>query len=199
MRKLNLTVAAGLLSLALLAIPLSAQQTPDASLAKPATLDPNYVIGPQDVLDISVWKEPELSRTVPVRPDGKISLPLVRDIQASGLTPGQLAEQITTSLNKFLTNPQVTVIVGQINSQRIYLLGEVPRPGTFSLLPGMTVLQAIANAGGISPFAKSKKIYVLRKENGKEQKFLFNYKDAIQGNRPEQNLELKAGDTIVVP
>src|SRR5438552_8471545 len=136
----------------------------------PVPSDPNYVIGPQDVLDISVWKEPDLSRSVPVRPDGKISLPLLNDVQAAGLTPSQLTVQITAGLNKFMNNPQVTVIVSQINSQRIYLLGEVARPGAFALLPGMTVLQALSDAGGLSPFANAKKIYVIREQNGKRDK-----------------------------
>ena len=166
---------------------------------KPLTDDPNYLIGAQDVLDISVWKEPDLSRSVPVRPDGKISLPLLNDVQAAGLTPSQLTVQITAGLNKFMNNPQVTVIVSQINSQRIYLLGEVARPGAFALLPGMTVLQALSDAGGLSPFANAKKIYVIREQNGKRDKLLFNYKEVLAGKRPEQNVDLKAGDTIVVP
>ena len=115
--------------------------------------DPNYVIGGQDVLDISVWKEAELTRTVPVRPDGKISLPLLNDVQAAGLTPTQLAAQITESLKKFVTNPQVTVIVTQINSQRIYILGEVNRAGAYPLLPNMTILQGLSSAGGFTQFA----------------------------------------------
>lgn len=166
---------------------------------KPATEDPNYVIGAQDILDINVWKEPDLTRTVPVRPDGKISLPLLNDVQAAGLTPSQLAGQLTVGLNKFLTNPEVTVIVSQINSQRIYILGEVARPGTFTLLPGMTILQALSNAGGFTPFANSKKIYVLRQENGQQTKLFFNYKEVISGKEPQQNIELKAGDTLFVP
>lgn len=161
--------------------------------------DPNYVIGAQDVLDISVWKEPDFSRIVPVRPDGKISLPLISDIQASGLTPSQLATEVTKMLNKFVTNPQVTVIVSQINSQRIYLLGEVARAGAFPMLPDMTVLQALSNAGGVTQFANSRKIYILREESGKQQKLFFNYKDVIAGKRTEQNILLKPGDTIVVP
>jgi polysaccharide export outer membrane protein len=176
------------------------QQNLDANAVhKPAADDPNYVIGAQDILDINVWKEPDISRSVPVRPDGKISLPLLSDVQASGLTATQLAAQITTSLNKYLTNPQVTVIVSQINSQRIYILGEVGRAGAYPLLPGMTVLQALSSAGGFTPFANSKKIYVLRQENGKQQKLPFNYKDVIDGKQPTQNIELKAGDSIVVP
>jgi polysaccharide biosynthesis/export protein len=200
------------LSLALLVVPARAQETANqkqpaqvgaatASDApqKSAAADPNYVIGAQDVLDINVWKEPDLSRSVPVRPDGKISLPLLNDVQAAGLTPAQLAEQITTSLNKYMTNPQVTVIVSQINSQRIYILGEVGRAGAYALLPAMTVLQALSNAGGFTLYANSKKIYVLRHENGKQEKFFFNYKDVIAGKQSEQNIELKAGDTIVIP
>jgi polysaccharide export outer membrane protein len=166
---------------------------------KVATQDPNYVIGSQDMLDISVWREPDFSRTVPVRPDGKISLPLLNDMQAAGLTPSQLAAELTKSLNKFVTNPQVTIIVTQINSQRFYVLGEAARPGAYTLIPEMTILQALSNAGGFTPYANSKKIYLLREENGKQQKLLFNYKDVISGKRTEQNIVLKSGDTIVVP
>jgi polysaccharide export outer membrane protein len=167
--------------------------------AKPATDDPNYMIGAQDVLDISVWKEPEVSRTVPVRPDGKISLPLLNDVQAAGLTPSQLAAQLTESLKKFVANPQVTVIVTTINSQRVYIMGEVIRAGAYPLLPGMTVLQGLSSAGGFTQFANLKKIYVLRQENGKQVKLPFNYKEVVGGKNPDQNITLKAGDTIVVP
>src|SRR6202789_2790815 len=125
----------------------------NAVQAVPATADPSYVIGPQDVLDISVWKEAELTRVVPVRPDGKISMPLLNDVQAAGLTPTQLAAELTTGLKRFVADPQVTVIVSQINSQRVYILGEANRPGAFPLLPGMTVLQAISSAGGFTQFA----------------------------------------------
>ena len=165
--------------------------------SKSAPADPNYVIGAQDVLDISVWKEEQLTKTVPVRPDGKISMPLLNDVQAAGLTPTQLANQITESLKKFVTDPQVTVIVREINSQRVYLLGEVTRAGAYPLLPNMTVLQALSSAGGFTQFANLKKIYVLRVENGKQEKFPFNYKHALES--PDQNILLKAGDTIVVP
>jgi len=163
------------------------------------TDDPNYVIGPQDVLDISVWKEPDLTRTVPVRPDGKISLPLLNDVQAGGLTPTQLATQITERLKKYVTDPQVTVIVTAINSQRIYVLGEVSRAGAYVLLPGMTVLQALSSAGGFTQFANVKNIYLLREENGKQVKYSFNYKEFINGKNPQQNIAVKTGDTIVVP
>src|SRR5271155_779297 len=175
------------------AVPAMAGDT----VQKTATVDPSYVIGAQDVLDINVWKEPDVSRVVPVRPDGKISLPLLNDVQAAGLTPAQLAAQVTESLKKFVTNPQVTVIVTTINSQRVYLLGEVSRPGAFPMIPGMTVLQAISSGGGFTQYARTGKIYVLRNENGKQVKYPFNYKEVINAKKPEQDIPLKAGDTIV--
>jgi polysaccharide biosynthesis/export protein len=166
---------------------------------KAATDNPNYIIGPQDVLDVDVWKEPELTRSIPVRPDGKISLPLLNDVQAAGLTPTKLADEITTGLKKYVTDPQVTVIVSAINSQRVYILGEVTRAGAYPLLPDMTVLQALSSAGGFTPFANEKKIYVLRNENGKQEKFPFNYKAVVSGRDPSENISLQAGDTVVVP
>jgi polysaccharide export outer membrane protein len=178
------------------AIPAMASDAPKKAAA---TADPNYVIGAQDVLDVSVWKEPDVSRVVPVRPDGKISLPLLNDVQAAGLTPSQLAAQITDSLKKYVTTPQVTVIVTTINSQRVYILGEVTRPGAYPILPGMSVLQALSSAGGFTQYARVKSIFVRRFENGKEVKYPFNYKDVINGKKPEQEILLKAGDTIVVP
>jgi len=178
-----------------------AQSAPDTTSAahKPATTDSKYEIGPQDIIDVAVWKEPELTRTVPVRPDGKISLPLLNDVQAAGLTPTQLAQQITESLKKYVTDPQVTVIVTQINSQRIYILGEVNRAGAYPLLPNMNVLQGLSSAGGFTQFANLKKIYVLRTENGKQTKYPFNYKEVTNGKSTDQNIVLKAGDTIMVP
>jgi polysaccharide export outer membrane protein len=136
---------------------------------------------------------------VPVRPDGKISLPLLNDVQAAGLTPSELAAQITTNLKKFVTAPQVTVIVTAINSQRVFIIGEVLRPGAFPLLPGMTVLQALSSAGGFTQFASLSKIYILRNEDGKQTKHPFNYKAAINGKQVDQNFLMKAGDQIVVP
>jgi polysaccharide biosynthesis/export protein len=201
LNKLQFGIAIALLAIASQAYAQDKPATADASSAAPkaVTADPNYVIGGQDVLDISVWKEAELTRSVPVRPDGKISLPLLNDVQAAGLTPTQLAAQITESLKKFVTNPQVTVIVSQINSQRIYILGEVNRAGAYPLLPDMTVLQGLSSAGGFTQFANLKKIYMFRTENGKQVKFPFNYKDVISGKASDENVVLKAGDTIVVP
>ena len=164
-----------------------------------ATSDPDYIIGPEDVLNVNVWKEAEMSGTVPVRPDGKISLPLLNDVQAAGLTPTQLAEQVSEKLKKYLEQPRVTVVVTQVNSRRYFVLGEVTRAGAFPLLPNMTVLQALSSAGGFTQFANSKNVYVLRVENGKQNKLPFNYRDVVKGRNAEQNILLKPGDTIVVP
>jgi len=177
----------------------TATATPTADSAASAPADPTYVIGAQDVLDISVWKDPELTQTVPVRPDGKISMPLLNDIQAAGLTPDQLKVQITDGLKKFMTDPIVTVIVTQINSQRVYITGEVTHAGVFPLLPGTTILQALSSAGGFTQFANTKRIYMFRMVNGKRVVFPFNYKEVIHGKNTNQNVVLEAGDTIVVP
>jgi len=165
----------------------------------PATTDPAYVIGPEDVLDINVWKEQDMTRVVPVRPDGKISLPLINDVQAAGSTPQQLASAVTDKLRKFLTEPQVTVIVTAINSQRVFVVGEVLRAGAFPLIPGMTVLQALASAGGFTTFADVKKIHVMRLVSGKHTELPFNYREVLKGDNPDQNIKLEPGDTVVVP
>src|SRR5215472_9747349 len=170
-----------------------------ASAAANATDDPTYKIGAQDVLRIDVWREDQLTRTVPVRPDGKITLPLLNDVQAVGLTPMELAEVISEGLKKYITNPQVTVSVTEINSKRIYVNGEVNRSGAFQLLPHMTILQALSGSGGFTAFAKIKSIYILRVKSGKSVKIPFNYKEAIKGKNLEQNIELEPGDVIVVP
>jgi polysaccharide export outer membrane protein len=165
----------------------------------PATTDAGYLIGPEDVLDISVWKEPDVSRVVPVRPDGRISLPLINDVQAAGLSPQQLAASVSEKLKKYLNGPQVTVIVTAINSQRVFVVGEVLRAGAFPMLPGMTVLQALSSAGGFTTFADVKKIHVVRLRNGKQIEIPFNYREVLKGDNAEQNIKLEAGDTIVVP
>lgn len=184
----------------------AAQTPPPAQESKPAQdspatvdTDPAYKIGPQDVLRIDVWKEPDISRQVPVRPDGKITLPLLNDVQAAGLTPVQLAAKITEGLKKYITSPQVTVGVTEINSRRIFVTGEVAHSGAFPLLPNMTVLQALSSSGGFTQFARTKNIYVLRMEDGKQVKHPFNYKDAVSGKHPEENIMLQGGDVIVVP
>src|SRR5712671_2626685 len=167
--------------------------------AKAATDNPNYAIGPEDVLTIDVWKEPEISRTVPVRRDGKISLPLLNDVQAAGLTPTQLSTEIAGKLLATVVNPQVTVIVAQMSSQRVYVLGQVTRGGAYPLVPDMTAVQALSIAGGFTPFANLKKIYIMRSENGQDRVFPLNYKDVVSGRRSQENIHLKPGDTIVVP
>ena len=194
-----------------LAIPAGAKDKPKQNNPAPSRTDTSggtpsvnpvgasYVIAPDDVLAIDVWKEAEITRTVPVRPDGKISLPLLNDVQAAGLTATDLASVIAERLKKFIANPQVTVIVTTVNSQRIYILGEVPRGGVMPLLPSMTVLQAISSAGGFTQYANQKGIYVLRTENGQQVKYPFNYKEVIKGINIQQNIVLKPGDTIVVP
>jgi polysaccharide biosynthesis/export protein len=162
--------------------------------------DSDYVLGPQDVIAINVWREPELSRTEPVRPDGKISLPLVGDVVASGLTAKMLQVQITKVLETYVRKPEVTVILQEANSHRFNILGEVERPGSYLLTTNMTVLDAIAVAGGFRDFAKVTKIYVLRKTlNGSSERIPFNYKNALRGKTRDLDLQLFPGDTIVVP
>jgi len=165
----------------------------------PTTTDPNYCIGPEDILTIDVWKEPEISRTVPVRRDGKISLPLLNDLQAAGLTPTQLSAEIVEKLHASILHPQVTVIVAQMGSVRIYILGQVTRAGAYPLAPDMTAMQALSIAGGFTPYANLKKIYIMRTENGASRIFPMNYKEVISGRKTQQNILLKPGDTIVVP
>lgn len=177
----------------------SKTQAPMAGAKESAAVaGPDYVIGADDVLHISVWKETDLTNTLPVRSDGKISMPLLDDVQAAGLTPMQLASSLTEKLKKFISDPRVTVVVTQMNSQKIYILGEVSHTGAMPLTPNMTVLQAIASAG-FTQFANTKGIYVLRTESGKQQKLPFNYKQVVKGEAMEQNVLLKPGDTIVVP
>jgi polysaccharide biosynthesis/export protein len=181
-----------------------AQPSGNSAAGKTANASPNslggseYVIGPEDVLHIAVWKEAELTATLPVRPDGKISLPLLNDVQAAGLTPIQLGESVTDKLKKYIADPRVTVVVTQINSKRIYMVGEVVHTGPMSMLPNMTVLQALSSAG-LTQFANTKGIYILRMENGRQQKMPVNYRKLVKGEQMEQNYILQPGDTIVVP
>lgn len=162
--------------------------------------DASFVIGNADVLSINVWKEADLTRSIPVRSDGKISLPLVGDIQAAGRTPAQLAQDITEKLSGFITDPQVTVIVQQVNSEKYNVLGQVAKPGSYSLDASTTIVDAIATAGGFRDFAKKKSIYVLRESaTGRESRVSFNYQDFIKGKHADRNIVLKPHDTVVVP
>jgi polysaccharide export outer membrane protein len=178
--------------------PVADKNKPSEPVAVPQELPSDYVIGADDTLHISVWKEPDLSETLPVRPDGKISMPLLNDVTAAGLTPLQLKDSLTEKLKKYIADPRVTVVVTAMNSRRIFVTGEVSHTGPMVLLPHMTVLQALAQAG-FTQFANLKAIYLLRVDSGKQTKLPFNYKEVVKGNHPEENIPLKPGDTIVVP
>jgi polysaccharide export outer membrane protein len=161
-------------------------------------LPPGYVIGAEDVLSIIFWRDKELSAEVVVRPDGKVSLPLLNDVHAAGYTPEQLSGVLVKAATKYIADPSATVIVKAINSRRVYILGEVAKPGTVPLVGEMNVLQLIAVAGGLLEYADKGNITVVRMENGREQRFKFNYKDVIKGKKIEQNILLKPGDTVLV-
>jgi len=168
-------------------------------VAAAAAVDPTYVIGPDDVLAILYWRDKDTSADVMVRPDGKITLPLLNDIQAAGLTPDQLRAAIQKASEKYFQDPNVSVVVKAVNSRKVYVTGAVGRPGPYPLTSRTTVLQMLAQAGGIGDFAKKDKIAVLRTENGETKRYPFNYKDVIQGKKLEQNIELRPGDTLIVP
>ena len=167
--------------------------------ATPAPVGADYVIGPEDLLLVSVWKNETLSRQLPVRPDGKISMPLLHDIQASGLTPLQLRDKIATALAEYMPSPEVSVTVLDVRSYRVSVLGEVQRPGVLQLKAPTTVLEALAMAGGFRDFASPSKIVIFRKdEAGQTRRLRFNYNRAV-GNAGEENLPLRSGDVVVVP
>ena len=162
--------------------------------------DASFVIGNDDVLSINVWKEPDISRSIPVRSDGRISLPLVGEVQATGRTPLQLEQDIAGKLRNYIAEPEVTVMVQEIHSQKFNILGQVVKPGSYSLEVATTVLDAIAAAGGFRDFANQKGIYILRQNpGGGESRIAFNYKNVIKGKNPQQNIKLEPRDTIVVP
>jgi len=158
-----------------------------------------YHVGPGDVIAISVWKEPDASSIVLIRPDGKISLPLVNDLAVAGRTPMEIQELVTQKLDPFIKDANVTVTVTAINSKNVFVLGQVGRAGAYPIIQPTSVLQVLTLAGGLAPFANQKGIYVLRMQNGKQQKLPFNYKDVVKGEKIEQNIILQPGDTVVVP
>jgi polysaccharide export outer membrane protein len=168
---------------------------PVEGLALPA----GYLIGADDVLSIVFWRDKEMSAEAVVRPDGRISLPLLNDVQAAGLTPEQLRAQLEQAASKFISEPNATVVVKTINSRKVYITGNVLKPGTYPLTGEMSVLQIIAVAGGLQEYADSKKIVVMRKEEGRDRFFSFNYKDVVRQKNLQQNISLKSGDTVVVP
>jgi len=176
-----------------------AQQPKKPPEAGPIQIHESYVIGQGDLLEVFVWRNEQLSREVVVRPDGKISLPLIQDIQAEGLRVLQLKEQITRRLSEYLENPRVTVIVKEINSYKVSVLGRVVRPGVYPITGNTTLVEAISLAGGFTEWANKRKITVIRDEGGRKQKFRVNYKKIISGKDPSQNIILQRGDTIIVP
>jgi polysaccharide biosynthesis/export protein len=162
--------------------------------------DQTFIIGNDDLLAINVWKEPDISRNIPVRSDGRISLPLVGEVQAAGRTPDKLELEIASKLKNYISNPEVTVMVQQINSQKFNILGQVAHPGSFVIANSPTVLDAIALAGGFRDFAKQKAIYILRQNaDGTQIRIAFNYKEVVKGRNPSQNVRIQPRDTIVVP
>jgi polysaccharide biosynthesis/export protein len=178
--------------------PAATAATADKKGSAEAPAGQDYVIGPEDGLSINVWKESDLTATLPVRPDGKISLPLLGDVQAAGLTPLQLGMSITDGLKKYLADPRVTVVVTAINSKHIYIVGEVSHTGAMAMSPNMTVLEALS-AAGLNQFANTKRIYVMRLQNGKQIKLPVNYRKLLKGEAMDQNYPLQPGDTIVIP
>lgn len=185
--------------IALLATPFVAQ-TPTPTPPGPAVaVESGFTIGPEDVLGVLVWREADVSGDVTVRADGMITLPLIRDVQAAGLTPNALAEQIQTALREYITDASVTVVVRQMNSRKAFITGEVAKPGPYPLVAPTTVMQLLAIAGGLTEFADANAITILRIEDGRSVSHKFEYKDVAKGRKAEQNLLLRPGDTVVVP
>jgi polysaccharide export outer membrane protein len=183
------------------AVPPAAKPgAPAAQNVGPAVaVEPGFTIGPEDVLGVIVWREADVSGDVTVRPDGMITLPLIRDIRAAGLTPQELADRVQTALREYVTDASVTVVVRQMNSRKVFITGEVAKPGAYALASSMTVMQLIAVAGGLTEFAEGKSISVMRIEAGQTKTFPFDYKNVANGKKPAQNIVLKPGDTVVVP
>jgi polysaccharide export outer membrane protein len=178
------------------------QSAPAAAAAARPTdpvVPPGYVIGTDDVLSIMYWKDKDMTSDVQVRPDGRIALPLINEVHAAGLTPEQLRLKVTEESKKYMEDASITVVVRQINSRKAFITGEVNRPGPYPLTSATTVMQLIAMAGGLREYANGKKIVIMRTENGKPRSLPFNYKDIVEGKNLEQNIELKPGDTVVVP
>jgi polysaccharide export outer membrane protein len=183
---------------------LAQSQTPGTPNGAPPAatgvpLPAGFILGPEDVVNVVIWRNQEMSGDFIVRPDGLISMPLLNDVQAAGLTPDQLREQVTKAATKFLEEPSVTVVVKAINSRKVHITGMVQKPGAYPLISPTTVLQLISIAGGLHEFADAKKIMIVRQESGRQVSHKFNYKDVSQGKNLKQNIELKPGDTVIVP
>jgi polysaccharide biosynthesis/export protein len=207
--QLHKLAAAAFVLAASVVVPVGAQQavataTPPAdapvnAAATSVVLPAGYTIGPDDLLSIVFWRDKDMSAEVVVRPDGKISLPLLNDVDAAGLTPDQLRDQLTKAASKYLEEPNATVVVKEIRSRKVFITGMVVKGGPFPLVGDMNVMQLIAMAGGLQEYADSQNIVVLRTENGQAQRLRFNYKDVVKGKDVKQNIALKPGDTVIVP
>ena len=180
--------------------PPVAAPAPATPPAPPAVEVPvGYTIGADDVLNVMFWRDKEMSADVVVRPDGRITLPLVNDIVAVGLTPEQLRDRIREEASRYVEDPSVTVIVRQINSRRVFITGMVGKPGAYPMTKAITVLQLLSIAGGLNEYADSKNIMIMRREDGQQVALKFNYNDVRKGKNLKQNIELRSGDTVVVP
>jgi polysaccharide export outer membrane protein len=194
-----------ILLLAIGAVPAVAAGGDDTRQKEPAagvraSVPDEYLIGPGDILQISVFKEPDVSvPSVVVRPDGKITVPLVKDVDVGGLTPRQVEKVITEGLSKYIADANVTVVLATNNSKKVFVIGAVKKEGTLPYTAGMTVMQALSESGGLNEYAKKKKLYILRTEGGREYRLDFNYEEVVRGERMEQNVGLLPGDTVVVP
>ncbi len=183
-------------------VPASQPPAPIAPAAVPGPIvptEPGFTIGPEDVLGVVFWKDQDMTSDVVVRPDGMITLPLIRDIKAAGLTPDQLADRVQQVAREYVTDASVTVVVRQMHSRKVFITGEVRRPGAYPLASSMTVMQLIAISGGLTEWADSKTISVIRTEAGRTTTSMFDYKEVAKGKKVDQNLVLKPGDTVVVP
>jgi polysaccharide biosynthesis/export protein len=199
MKRKSARIAAMLLASVLVSVPMPCAETPEPATEPEIPTTGDYRIGVGDVLNIQVWKETDLTRSVPVRPDGKISFPLLDDLQAAGLTPLELKKVLTEKLKQYLSGPRVTVLVEEVNSYKVYVMGEVVLQGSLVLKTRTTLLQAISLAGGFTAYAKRDQIIVLRKNGKRDERIKLNYDRIVTGKNPEQNLVLEAGDTVVVP
>jgi polysaccharide export outer membrane protein len=180
-------------------VPATPESKPESDVKPLPELKPDYVVGEGDALHIDVWQEPEVSQNVVVRPDGKVSLPLVNEIKVSGMTPLEIQGLVAEKLRTFVNQPKVTVTVMEVHSRKAFITGEVAHPGEYPLNTQVTVLQLIAQAGGFTPFAKTENIMILRVSDGKEQRLKFKYKEVLRGKNTDQNIALEPGDTVVVP
>jgi polysaccharide export outer membrane protein len=172
-----------------------AQTVPTTGIQPP----PGYIIGARDVLSVIFWRDKDMSADVAVRPDGMISLPLINEVKAEGLTPDQLRDQVTQRAARYVADPTVSIVVREIHSRQVFITGEISRPGAYSLMMPTTVMQLISMAGGVREFAKIKDIIILRTNGGKQTAIEFNYKDVRNGKKLSQNIMLQPGDTIIVP